>query len=150
MIGQTDRANHRYDMSDFVEALKAGNLPSVSYLKAPAYQDGHAANSDPVDEQTFLVNTINALERSPFWSSTAIIISYDDSDGWYDHVMGPIVSQSSTPADSLTGSGMCSDGFGPPSLQRSGHASRSFLIVLVSSLLTPLPSSHGSKANCCP
>ena len=40
-------------------ALAAGNLPAVSYLKAPAYQDGHAGNSDPLDEQTFLVNTIN-------------------------------------------------------------------------------------------
>ena len=53
----------------------AGNLPAVSYLKAAAYQDGHAVNSDPLDEQTFLVNTINAIQQSPFWSTTAVIIA---------------------------------------------------------------------------
>ena len=71
-------------------------MPAVTYLKAAAYQDGHAGYSDPLDEQTFLVNTINTIMQSPFWSTTAIIISYDDSDGFYDHVMGPIVMQSST------------------------------------------------------
>ena len=62
------------------------NLPAVSFLKAPEYQDGHAGYSDPLDEQNFLVNTINAIQNSPFWKSTAIVIAYDDSDGWYDHV----------------------------------------------------------------
>jgi phospholipase C len=66
MIGQTDQANHQYDMSDFTTALAAGNLPAVSYLKAPAYQDGHAGYSDPLDEQTFVVNTVNAIMQSPF------------------------------------------------------------------------------------
>ena len=64
-------------------------MPAVSFLKAPRYQDAHASNSDPLDEQTFIVNTINAIEKSSFWSSTAIIIAYDDSDGWYDHVIQP-------------------------------------------------------------
>ena len=53
----------------------AGNLPAVSFLKAPAYQDGHAGYSDPLDEQHFLVDTINrlaevaGLERAPRSSS---------------------------------------------------------------------------------
>ena len=106
-IGQTDQANHQYDLTDFFTALAAGNMPAVTYLKAAAYQDGHAAYSDPVDKQMFLVNTINTIMQSPFWNNTAIIISYDDSDGWYDHVMGPIVNQSSTSDDFLTGAGSC-------------------------------------------
>ena len=84
MIGQTDQANHQYDLADFFTALAAGNMPAVTYLKASAYQDGHAGYSDPLDEQTFLVTTINTIMKSPFWSSTAIIIAYDDSDGFYD------------------------------------------------------------------
>ena len=64
-------------------------LPAVSFLKAPAYQDGHAAYSDPIDEQHFLVNEINAIQKSPEWKSTAVVIAYDDSDGWYDHVAAP-------------------------------------------------------------
>jgi phospholipase C len=82
----------------------------VSFLKAPAYQDGHAGYSDPLDEQTFLVNTINFLETLPTWSSTAVVILYDDSDGWYDHQMGPIVNTSSGPADALTSTGFCGNG----------------------------------------
>ena len=105
-IGTTDTANHQYDMHDFTDALAAGNMPAVSFLKAPRYQDAHAANSDPIDEQTFIVNTINAIEKSTFWSSTAIIIAYDDSDGWYDHLIG-LVNGSATTADNVNGAGVC-------------------------------------------
>jgi phospholipase C len=100
-VGTTDQANHQYDLSDFWAALKVGNLPAVSFLKAPAYQDGHAGYSDPLDEQTFVVNTINKLERSPFWKNTAVVIAYDDSDGWYDHASSPIVNQSQDPSQDL-------------------------------------------------
>jgi phospholipase C len=45
-------------------------------------------------EQVFVVQVINALQQSQEWASTAIFIQYDDSDGWYDHVAGPIVNPS--------------------------------------------------------
>jgi phospholipase C len=107
MVGQTDQANHQYDIADFFAAAKAGNLPAVSYLKAPKYQDAHAGYSDPQDEQTWLVDTINQLEALPTWKSTAVLITYDDSDGWYDHVLGPLVTQSQTSLDALTATGQC-------------------------------------------
>ncbi|MFK0150758.1 phospholipase C [Streptomyces sp. NPDC090499] len=84
-IGHNGRANHNYDLTDFTAAAKAGRLPAVSFLKAGEYQDGHAGYSDPTDEQHFLVNEINTIQSSPQWKSTAIVIAYDDSDGWYDH-----------------------------------------------------------------
>jgi phospholipase C len=105
-----DAANHQYDTQDFFDAVSAGNFPSVSYLKAPGYQDGHAGYSDPLDEQTFVVTVINFLQQQRDWESTAVIIAYDDSDGWYDHQMGPIVNQSSTAADVLTGVDSCGNG----------------------------------------
>ncbi len=95
----TDPANHQYDIHDFTDALAAGNLPAVSYLKAARYQDAHASNSDPLDEQAFIVNIVNAIEKSSFWSSTAIIVAYDDSDGWYDH-LNSFINGSATSADS--------------------------------------------------
>jgi phospholipase C len=111
MIGQDgDAAHHQYDIDDFFAAVKAGNFPSVSFLKAPAYQDAHAGNSDPLDEQTFIVNVINFLQKQRDWKSTAVILAYDDSDGWYDHQMGPIVNQSTTEADALTGLNACGNG----------------------------------------
>jgi phospholipase C len=140
MIGKTDQANHQYDLSSFWVAVDAGNLPAVSFLKASKYQDGHPGYSDPLDEQQFIVNTINRLENSSSWKSTAIIIAYDDSDGWYDHVMPPIVNQSSDPTyDALLGVGLCgitptgaySDrcGYGPrlPLLVISPYAKQNFV-----------------------
>jgi len=106
-IGETDQANHQYDTDDFFSAVKSGNMPAVSFLKAPGYQDGHAGYSDPLDEQTFVVQVINFLQTRPEWKSTAVVIAYDDSDGWYDHQMSPIVNQSATAADALTAPGQC-------------------------------------------
>ena len=103
-IGHTDQANHEYDLSDFYQTLQDGNMPSVSYLKAAEYQDAHPGYSDPLDEQNFLVNTINKIEASKYWASTAIVITYDDSDGWYDHQASKIVNGSNTAADTA----MCS------------------------------------------
>jgi phospholipase C len=143
-----DPANHQYDIRDFFTALDAGNLPAVSFLKAAAFEDGHAGYSDPIDEQHFLVRVINALQKSPEWSETAVVILYDDSDGWYDHQMPPIVNPSSNPAvDTLNGPGVCntSNGFqqgkvvpavplngnfGQPAWGRCGYGTRMPLLVV--------------------
>jgi phospholipase C len=108
MIGvDGDQANHQYDINDFYTAVQTHNMPAVSFLKAPGYQDGHAGYSDPIDEQNFVVGVINFLQGTAEWQTTAVVIAYDDSDGWYDHQMGPIVNQSQTAADALTGPGQC-------------------------------------------
>jgi phospholipase C len=93
-IGHDGQANHNYDLTDFDAALKAGNLPAVSFLKAPEYQDGHAAYSDPIDEQHFLVGEINKIQQSAQWKDTAVVIAYDDSDGWYDHAYAKVLNGS--------------------------------------------------------
>ncbi|MFE3292354.1 phospholipase C [Rhodococcus sp. NPDC059234] len=98
-IGRSDQANHQYDLADFDAALGSGALPAVSFLKAADYQDGHAGYSDPLDEQAFVVDTINKLQASPEWSSTAVVVAYDDSDGWYDHAFAGIVNGSQDPAE---------------------------------------------------
>ncbi|MBV8631854.1 MAG: alkaline phosphatase family protein [Silvibacterium sp.] len=139
MIGvDGDQANHQYDLTDFYTAVNNGNMPAVSFLKAAGYQDGHAGYSDPLDEQTFIVNVINFLQKkSDLWKSTAVIIAYDDSDGWYDHQMGPIVNQSQTSADALTAPGQCGsssnslDGPKAPHVQgRCGYGPRLPLLVI--------------------
>ena len=139
-IGNAGPANHQYDIDDFFTAGAENNLPAVSFLKAPAYQDGHAGYSDPLDEQTFLINTINFLQTLPSWNSTAVVIMYDDSDGWYDHQMGPIVNTSTGTADALTGPGACGTaatslpGYNPTAnphaLGRCGYGPRQPLLVI--------------------
>src|SRR6202044_3945050 len=67
-----DSANHDYDVDDFFAAVKAGNFPTVSFLKAISIQDAHPGNSDPLDEQEFgaklpraLVSGATVLHRLP-------------------------------------------------------------------------------------
>jgi phospholipase C len=104
-------ANHNYDLKYFYQALAAGNLPAVTYLKFAENETGHPADSTPLLEQTQIVTAINAIEQSPFWKDTAIMITYDDSDGWYDHVAGPIINFSQDPAnDAISGNPATSTG----------------------------------------
>jgi phospholipase C len=132
MIGQGDQANHQYDLSDFWNAAIYGTLPAVSFLKFQSADTGHPSDSTALAEQRYLVDTINALQRLPEWSSMAIMITYDDSDGWYDHVMPPIVNQSNDPAnDSLLGSsGLCGTPATGAYLDRCGYGTRlPFLVI---------------------
>jgi phospholipase C len=140
-------ANHNYDIHDFFIALSAHNLPAVSFLKAPAFQDGHAGYSDPLDEQHFLVHVINTLQQSPEWAETAVVILYDDSDGWYDHQMPPVVNASfNQTVDTLNAPGVCDTGpaqqgkptiaptlngaFGQPVNGRCGYGTRMPLLLV--------------------
>ncbi|MBV8667128.1 MAG: alkaline phosphatase family protein [Burkholderiaceae bacterium] len=108
-----DPANHQYDLHDFFDAIAAGNYPAVSFLKAPGYQDGHAGYSNPLDEQEFIVRTLNFLQQRAEWQHTLVLIAYDDSDGWYDHQMSPIVNPSSMqPGASFVSNGVKVTGLG--------------------------------------
>ncbi len=131
-VGNNGPANHNYDLTYFWQAASAGNLPAVSFLKAARAQDGHPSNSSPLDEQGWLVSTINQLQQLPEWDGMAVFIAWDDSDGWYDHVMGPIMNQSTSTADALTGAGAC--GSGADSLAglqaRCGYGPRLPLVVV--------------------
>jgi phospholipase C len=129
-IGETDQANHQYDLSLFTTALTTGNLPAVSFLKAVGAQDGHAGYSDPLDEQKFIVNVINSVAKSKYWNTTAIIIAYDDSDGWYDHAMDVVVSQSDVSDDQLTGPGTCGVTAAGGTPGRCGYGPRLPLLVI--------------------
>jgi phospholipase C len=136
-----DPANHGYDLEDFYSAVKAGSFPAVSYIKMPAFQDGHAGNSDPLDEQLGNVELINFLQKQPEWRETAVIITYDDSDGWYDHqYVAPTNASYDATADQVNGPGLCGLGAakqpapnglsGKPVNGRCGPGTRVPLIVV--------------------
>ncbi len=109
-VPQFNTPNHQYDTSDFDQLvaaigrgkLSASALPAVSFLKAPGYEDGHPGYSDPADEQAFVTREINSLMRTPDWQNTVVIVNWDDSDGWYDHVYSGVTNPSLSPADNLT------------------------------------------------
>ena len=130
-------ANHEYGLQDFYGAVKAGDFPSVSFVKLPAYQDGHPGYSDPLDEQTGIVTLVNFIEQQPDWKSTAVIITWDDSDGWYDHAFTKVTNPSfDEQVDQIDGPGKCGDGTplpgvkGKPVNGRCGPGTRiPFLVI---------------------
>ena len=93
--------------------------------------DGHPGYSDPLDEKTFIVNTIHAIQANTDWKDTTIVIAYDDSDGWYDHQMDPLVNQSqSATDDQLTGPGLCGSNTAATTQGRCGYGPRTPLLVI--------------------
>jgi phospholipase C len=145
-VPQFNTPNHQYDTSDFnqlVEAisrheLPASALPAVSFLKAPGYEDGHAAYSEPADEQQFVASVINNLMRSPDWKDTVVMVNWDDSDGWYDHAYSGVTNPSLSPADNLTNTSLS-----VPTLGTSGQCGGN----PQGTLETPLPLA-GEQGRC--
>ncbi len=151
MVGLTDQAKHQYDLSalftinsvpgatsrtyDITGFQPGVNLPAVTFLKAPGFMDGHAQYSDPLLEQHFVVQVVNTIMTSKYWQDTAIIVAYDDSDGWYDHVYPPLVNASALGAlpsssDALTGPGQCGTPLAGAVLGRCGYGPRLPLLVI--------------------
>jgi hypothetical protein len=108
-------------------ALEAGNLPAVSCIKPPHYANGHPGYSDPLVSQADLVQTINDIMMTSEWESTAIILNWADSDGWYDHVYPPVLQPSNPALDFY-----CSNGQPAPgdSYSRCGLAPRMPFLVI--------------------
>jgi phospholipase C len=128
-IGFPDQANHNYDLKDFWLALKRHQLPAVSFVRPSGYQDGHPGYSSVVDFQEFLVDLVNRLQRSDEWESMAIVVASDDSGGFYDHVMPPIINQSQSSADTYTNPGIA--GTNPPLNGYQGRFGRGLRLPLL-------------------
>ena len=145
-IGQTDQANHQYDLKDFDTTVQNNNLPQVSFLKAAAFEDAHPGNSGPVDEQHWITRVVDEVEQSPSWANTAIVITYADSDGWYDHkFITPQQGSNDATTDALGGPAVC----GPAPavgdfLDRCGPGPR-LPLVIVSPWVSPNTIHHTQR-----
>ena len=72
-----------------------GNLPAVSYHQAAEISERASRQLRSVVGADLPGESCSTrCSYRPFWRDTAVIINYDDSDGWYDHVAGPIVNHS--------------------------------------------------------
>jgi phospholipase C len=74
--------------SQFIPDVKAGRLAALTWLMPPTRQSDHPPYSMCAGEN-WTVNQINAVMKSPEWSSTVIILLWDDFGGFYDHVAPP-------------------------------------------------------------
>jgi phospholipase C len=76
----------------FYEQAAAGKLPAVSWV-VPSFAVSEHAPAPISAGQTYTTSLINAVMRSPNWSSTAIFLAWDDFGGFYDSVPPPRVDQ---------------------------------------------------------
>lgn len=91
-----DQSSPLYDLAfnqtfpgQFVADVQAGNLPSVSWVIPPLGFDEHPAASSRNGEW-FTSLVLQALVDNPeVWAKTALILMYDENDGWFDHVAPP-------------------------------------------------------------
>ena len=83
------RAGRMRDVTDFFDDAKSGKLPGVSFIKATGVHDEHPEHSAPSWGQNWVMTILGALAHSPAWSRTAVIITYDEGGGFWDHVAPP-------------------------------------------------------------
>jgi phospholipase C len=78
------RKNVQHGYSDFLSGAAKGTLPAVTFLK-PGDEDGHAGYSTMYAWETFVAHAVAAVQANPkLWRSTAILITEDESGGYYD------------------------------------------------------------------
>jgi phospholipase C len=79
------------DYAQFATDLSAGKLPAVSFIFPNNSNDMHPGFAPITNGITFLDTLVKELQASTVWSSTAIVVTFDDGGGWYDHVAPPTV-----------------------------------------------------------
>jgi phospholipase C len=77
------------DSSDFLEDLKSARLPSVAFIKATGARDEHPADSAPRWGEEWVLDLLRALGDSRLWEKTAVLVTYDEGGGFWDHVAPP-------------------------------------------------------------
>lgn len=77
--------------SAFFSAVASNTLPSVSWVIPNNAQSGHPNISVNAGSEQFAVSVVNAIESSPEWANTVILLAWDDWGGEYDHVAPPAV-----------------------------------------------------------
>jgi phospholipase C len=91
--GTPGRAQHLKDETEFVSAARAGKLPAVSFVKPLGEVNEHPGYANVLSGEQHVVELLRALRASPQWQSTAVIITYDENGGFWDHVPPPKVDR---------------------------------------------------------
>jgi len=84
-------ANKVVTDDDFFTDLQSGDLPAVSWLIPDVEESEHPAAASMCVGENWTVEVLNAIMRSPEWKHTAVVITWDDFGGFYDHVPPPHV-----------------------------------------------------------
>jgi phospholipase C len=87
--GTPDRARHLKDVSDFLGAIDAGTLPQVAFYKPTGKVNQHPSYTDLASGDEHIAAVLERLKKSPQWPKMAVIVTYDENGGYWDHVPPP-------------------------------------------------------------
>ncbi|MEO8103786.1 MAG: acid phosphatase [Betaproteobacteria bacterium] len=87
--GRADRATHLRDRKDLIAAARAGTLPQVSFYKPSGLHSQHSGSSTIAAGDAEIDEILTRLAASPQWPRMAIIVTYDEYGGYWDHMPPP-------------------------------------------------------------
>lgn len=87
----TQNSSHIRDLDIFLQRAELGTLPAVSFVQPAPGHTGHPGSGDMAPAFVWLDELLERLRNSPNWESLAVIVVWDESGGWWDHVPPPQV-----------------------------------------------------------
>jgi phospholipase C len=87
--GTSERAAHLRDGGEFLTAIAAGTLPQVSFYKPQGNLNEHPGYADVLSGDQHIADLVARIRASSLWPTTAIIVTYDENGGLWDHVPPP-------------------------------------------------------------
>ena len=81
-----------FTLASFQSDLNNGTVPSVLWIQPDGVQDMHPGSGNVLDGVEFLSNVVQDVQNSSIWPNSAIIVLWDESGGWYDHVPPPQIA----------------------------------------------------------
>lgn len=86
--GPTWSANVISPPAQFMRDVRAGRLGAVTWI-VPDWKDSDHSGSRSDTGPSWIAALVNAIGDSKFWNSSVVLVTWDDSGGWYDHVPPP-------------------------------------------------------------
>jgi phospholipase C len=87
--GQTERNAHLKDYTDLAADISSGSLPQVVFYKPQGNLNQHPGYTDVQSGDAHIAEVVGRLMASPQWNRMAIIVTYDENGGFWDHVTPP-------------------------------------------------------------
>jgi phospholipase C len=78
-----------FSLASFQADLNSGSIPSVLWIQPDGKEDMHPGGGNVLDGIEFVSNVVQDVQNSSIWPNSAIIVLWDESGGWYDHVAPP-------------------------------------------------------------
>jgi LPXTG-motif cell wall-anchored protein len=91
--GTSGRAQHLKDESDLMRDIADNRLPAVAFYKPLGAENEHPGYANTATGEMHVAGIIDQIQKSPAWKDTAIIVTYDENGGFWDHVAPPKMDQ---------------------------------------------------------